>query len=247
MKQQKELLLFLKRSKSMSETFRIVFEILFNIFYLVFIWFIVFLMIKNFSRVSNSLKKISSLIRLAFIFLAVGDTGHVGFRVIAYLTGGLEKSSDLVGIGMLATAVTVTFFYMLMVYIWSEQFGKKIGWVGLTMLAAGFIRLIIMFLPGNEWGSIVPPQPMGIIRNLPLIYQGLGIMILLFRDSAKTKNKPFLKISWMIFLSYLFYIPVILFADKVPLLGLLMIPKTCAYLAVAVIAYNYFWKNGLQK
>jgi hypothetical protein len=37
----------------------------------------------------------------------------------------------------------------------------------------------------------------------------------------------------MIFLSFAFYIPVILFVQRIPKLGMLMIPKTCAYLAMA--------------
>ena len=35
---------------------------------------------------------------------------------------------------------------------------------------------------------------------------------------------------WLtIVLSFGFYIPVVLWADAVPLIGMLMIPKTCAY------------------
>ena len=41
----------------------------------------------------------------------------------------------------------------------------------------------------------------------------------------------------MIVFSYAFYVPVILWSAQVPMLGMLMIPKTCAYLAVAIIGY----------
>ena len=34
------------------------------------------------------------------------------------------------------------------------------------------------------------------------------------------------------------YIPVVLFADLVPPVGMLMIPKTCAYVWVVLIGYN---------
>jgi len=45
----------------------------------------------------------------------------------------------------------------------------------------------------------------------------------------------------LIAISYAFYIPVILFAQQQPLVGLLMIPKTCAYLVVAWLAYRGLW------
>ena len=34
-----------------------------------------------------------------------------------------------------------------------------------------------------------------------------------------------------------FYIPVVLFADVIPLLGMLMIPKTCAYVWIVFMGY----------
>ena len=46
---------------------------------------------------------------------------------------------------------------------------------------------------------------------------------------------------WMwltIVLSFGFYIPVVLWADVNPLIGMLMIPKTCAYVWTVLIGYN---------
>jgi hypothetical protein len=42
----------------------------------------------------------------------------------------------------------------------------------------------------------------------------------------------------MILVSYACYLPVILLVQQVPLIGMLMIPKTMAYLAIAIIAYR---------
>ena len=45
----------------------------------------------------------------------------------------------------------------------------------------------------------------------------------------------------MIVISYALYIPVILLVQLYPMVGMLMIPKTLAYVAVGFIAYvNYF-------
>jgi hypothetical protein len=46
--------------------------------------------------------------------------------------------------------------------------------------------------------------------------------------------------------SYACYVPVILFATQAPLLGMLMIPKTLAYLGVAIIAFREFYTRGDQ-
>ena len=40
-----------------------------------------------------------------------------------------------------------------------------------------------------------------------------------------------------------FYIPVVLFADAMPLIGMLMIPKTCAYVWTVVIGYRAMQKE----
>ena len=40
-----------------------------------------------------------------------------------------------------------------------------------------------------------------------------------------------------IVLSFAFYIPVVLWADAYPLIGLLMMPKTCAYVWTVLIGY----------
>lgn len=43
---------------------------------------------------------------------------------------------------------------------------------------------------------------------------------------------------WLsIVLSFGFYIPVVLWADSIPLIGMLMIPKTCAYVWAVLMGY----------
>lgn len=48
----------------------------------------------------------------------------------------------------------------------------------------------------------------------------------------------------MILVSYAFYAPVILLVQKMPLIGMLMIPKTLAYVAIAVLAYRHLFPVG---
>jgi hypothetical protein len=79
-----------------------------------------------------------------------------------------------------------------------------------------------------------------LIRNFPLVIQGLGVAFLLLRDARLSNVRPFGWIGICILISYAMYTPVILFVQQVPMLGMLMIPKTMAYVAITFIAYNAF-------
>jgi hypothetical protein len=100
-----------------------------------------------------------------------------------------------------------------------------------------------MTLPGNQWNSVVPPQPMSLVRNFFLTISGLGVAILILRDAARTGDRVFTWIGISILVSYGFYIPVILFVQTLPLIGMLMIPKTLAYVAIAIIAYQNLFRG----
>jgi len=233
----------------MSEAMRMWVEIGFNIVYLVVIWGLVITMTLQREQVAPADRKVASLVRWAFFLLALGDTGHVGFRVWAYATGGLEstvalfgQSVGLVGLGALATAVTVTIFYVLMLAVWRERYQQPYGWFGALLFGAAVVRLLLMLPPQNEWNNVVPPQPWSLLRNLPLILQGLGVAYLLLRDARPRHDRPFVWIGWMILVSYACYLPVILFVQQAPLVGMLMIPKTLAYVAIAFIAYGALYR-----
>jgi hypothetical protein len=226
----------------MSEAMRTWVEIGFNITYLVVVWSLVAVMFLRRAQVAEKDLPLARRVMAAFALLALGDSGHVGFRVIAYARGGLEANPDLVGIGALSTAFTVTLFYMLMVDIWRVRFKRKLGWAGWTLLAAGLVRLVVMAFPQNQWQQITAPYDWSLLRNAFLVVQGLGVMALILRDAGRTQDRTFRWIGYMIALSYTFYAPVILWVQWVPLLGMLMIPKTCAYVGVALIAYNALYK-----
>ena len=65
------------------------------------------------------------------------------------------------------------------------------------------------------------------------------LIIVLFYHSAKEHRDQAFRWMWLtIVLSFGFYIPVVLWADVNPLIGMLMIPKTCAYVWTVLIGYN---------
>jgi hypothetical protein len=65
----------------------------------------------------------------------------------------------------------------------------------------------------------------------------LGAAYLILRDARASRDRTFAWVGLMILTSYAFYMPVIFLVQNYPLIGMLMIPKTMAYVAIAVIAY----------
>jgi hypothetical protein len=228
----------------MSAELRMYIEISFNILYLIVVWTMTVVMSVRLKDVASENFKIANLFRWAFFLLALGDSGHVGFRVAAYAMGGLEKNSLLLGIGSLATAITVTFFYVVMLYIWKVRFNGKFGLLEYFLLSSVPARLIVMAFPQNDWGSVDPPVLWGPFRNLFLVILGVGVLYLYLRDSVKAKDRLFRWMGYCIFFSYMFYTPVILFAREAPIIGMLMIPKTIMYVAIQFLAFYSLWPQA---
>jgi len=209
-------------------------EILFNITYLVVIYILVIIMAVRLVRGYASNRKAAMLFTAAFLLLGIGDTGHVGFRVIAYLSGGLEDNQMLVGMGSFATAVTVTVFYMLMFVLLRAYTQKKFTILFRIVMILGILRIAFMVLPGNTWGGATP-LAYSWTRNGFLTIMGIITAVLYLKEGIKVSDRTLKMFAVCIFISYGFYLPVILFVHIVPAIGMLMIPKTCAYVAIAVI------------
>jgi len=228
----------------MSPVLRMWIEVVFDLTYLAVIWALVAAMMLRLKRLPGE-DLTARRFAAAFGLLALGDTGHVGFRVVAYAVGdanlGVPVAGGqvtLIGLGALATAITVTLTYLLLLFVWQARFQKPFGWFGGVLIAAAVARLLLFFDPANRWSDAVPPQPWSLYRNLPLMLQGLGVAALFLRDARAARDRPFVQLGVAILVSYAFYIPVVLFVQQVPLLGMLMIPKTLAYLAMAWIGFR---------
>jgi hypothetical protein len=228
-------------------------EVIFDILYLIVVWVMVFMMYSHRSILGPENKRVGRLVMIAFALLALGDTGHVGFRVVAYAMGDPAPqfsfwgmSFGLRGMGTSATAITVTLFYVLMVAIWRYRFNKQYGPFQYILFAAALIRLVMLSLPVNLWNSPVPPQPWSTIRNLPLIIQGL-VAYLIMRDARANKDRAFWWAGIMILISFTCYMAVVIFVQQIPLIGMLMIPKTMTYIVVCLLFYAELYKAPLKR
>ena len=173
------------------------------------------------------------------VVLGAGDSFHLVPRVFALCTTGLENYTAALGLGKWITSVTMTVFYVLLYYVWRQRYRVK-GMGGLTALVyllAG-LRVLLCMMPQNQWLSADAPLSWGIYRNIPFALLGLVVILLFYRSARQQGDKAFRWMWLTIVLSFGFYIPVVLWADAIPLVGMLMIPKTCAYVWTVWIGYS---------
>ena len=181
------------------------------------------------------------------VVLGAGDSFHLVPRAIALCTTGLDSFAFQLGLGKWITSVTMTVFYVLLYYVWRERYeveGQKSLTVAVYALAA--IRVILCMMLQNQWLTDRSPLIWGICRNIPFALLGVLVIVLFYRSAKERGDKAF---GWMwltIVLSFGFYIPVVLWAEAVPMIGMLMIPKTCAYVWTVMIGYNAM-KKELRK
>ena len=172
------------------------------------------------------------------VVLGAGDSFHLVPRAFALCTTGLEAYTALLGLGKWITSVTMTIFYVLLYYVWRQRYQiKKQGVLTAIVYGLASLRIALCMMPQNQWFSAQAPLSWGIYRNIPFALLGL-LIIVLFYGSSKTHGDRAFRWMWLtIVLSFGFYIPVVLWADAVPLIGMLMIPKTCAYVWTVLIGY----------
>ena len=174
------------------------------------------------------------------VVLGVGDAFHLVPRAIALCTSGLEDFTVWLGMGKFITSITMTIFYILLYYVWRIRYDIKEK-QNVTVAVDGLfpaLRIALCLFPQNQWLSASAPLSWGIYRNIPFALLGLLIIVLFYKSAKETKDTKFRYMWLTIVLSFGFYIPVVLWADVIPMLGMLMIPKTCAYVWTILIGYR---------
>ena len=173
--------------------------------------------------------------------LGAGDSFHLIPRAYALWTTGLEANAAALGIGKFITSITMTIFYLILYYIWRDRYQVN-GRKRLTELMWGLsvIRIALCLLPQNQWLTYHQPLLYGILRNIPFAVMGM-IMIVIFSQEAQNANdKEFRFMPLAVALSFGFYLPVVLFSGTFPAVGVLMIPKTLAYVWIVLMGWQLY-------
>lgn len=174
---------------------------------------------------------------LMALILAGGDSFHLLPRVLSHLTpDGFIRYAALLSWGKLITAITMTIFYLLFFSYYQDRTGDQAPAKKKLLYGLALIRLLLLLLPQNGWGA-AGSYSFELIRNIPFLLMGL----LLIRWTWLERKQPGMRhAAELIFLSFFFYLLVVVGARFNPLLGVLMIPKTLAYVLLIASGYRFF-------
>lgn len=184
---------------------------------------------------------------LMTLLLGAGDSFHLVPRCYALWTTGLEANAAALGIGKFITSITMTVFYLILYYIWRDRYqvsGRKN--LTLAMWGLSVLRIALCLLPQNEWLSYRQPLLYGVLRNIPFAVMGILIIVLFAQETKKTGDQVFRSMPLAVILSFGFYLPVVLFSGVFPVIGVLMIPKTLAYVWVVLMGWKLYKQSQKQ-
>lgn len=163
--------------------------------------------------------------------LCGGDAFHLVPRIIRAVCGSNDKIKRQLGIGLQVSSITMTVFYIILMYIWKFTFPElklpvileAVIWI------SAVVRIVICMLPQNNWCTEDGNIKLSIIRNSVFAITGIGVIIL-YIISGNTYGYHMTRMAAAIIISFGCYLPVTLLSKTRPKVGLLMIPKTCAYM-----------------
>ncbi len=212
-----------------------------RVFGLLEMWFDILYLLTSFVMgcimLSRATSGIVFLAGIMAIVLSLGDSFHLLPRIAVIVTGNEPKYHAPLGIGKQITSITMTIYYVLLWHIGLIRFSLAVDflWTFLVYLLAG-IRIVLCLFPQNEWLKQRPSVKWGIIRNIPFLLLGIIVAMLFFIYGQADSIMRFM--GFAISISFLCYLPVVIFSDKNPKIGMLMLPKTCAYVWMIIMCFR---------
>lgn len=198
------------------------FEVVFDAVYLITAVFLGFHILKDAVATAQTLAGIAAFV------LAGGDLFHLAPRVATVMRGSSRRLKTALGAGKLITSVSMTVFYLLLWHIGLLLHSPALptAWTWLVY-ALALARVALCCFPQNRWFEDSPPVRWGVYRNIPFLLLGVAVAVLY---GAGVHNPSSLRWMWLaVTLSFAFYLPVVLWANKNRKLGMLMLPKTGMY------------------
>lgn len=184
----------------------------------------------------------AKLFGLMAVLLGLGDSFHLFPRIYAHFSAsGFAGNAAALSWGQFITSITMTVFYVLYYYHYRAMSGDKSNGKKWAVLVLAALRIALVLMPQNEWGVMPGNYLFGILRNIPFAILGA---LLIFWSYRHREKEGLQHMSLLIFLSFAFYIPVVLWADRYPAVGALMMPKTVAYLLIVVLGFRHFVRKA---
>ena len=204
-------------------------ESAFCIFYLCYVAYCAF-------RFLNQNDTVSGIYLLMALFLGIGDSFHLIPRIIINIKGETDdeninaKRRFFLGLGNLISSITMTLFYVFLFEATNMAHPghldqTAVSFIRYSLIVLSIIRIILCLNKNNGWFD-KGDQRWSVIRNIPFLLIGFTTIIYLvfiYRQHL---------LALIVFLSFLCYMTVVLYARRKPMLGMMMIPKTICYMAM---------------
>ena len=177
------------------------------------------------------------------LVLGGGDAFHLVPRIVKAFRGGSHTIEWWAGLGLMVSSVTMTIFYVLLFYVWKVLFPNTSypALLPIFLWCSAVIRIVLCLFPQNNWFRPEGNTAWGIYRNIPFLITGLCVVVLFFL-SGNGGNYRLWKMSIAIIISFSCYLPVVLFAKRKPAVGMLMMPKTIAYVWMILMGLGLIGK-----
>lgn len=168
------------------------------------------------------------------LLLGAGDAFHLVPRVRRHLHGEEKNTERNLGLGLAVSSVTMTLFYLLL-YAIVKAMGYAVNPVlAVLLFVLAAVRIVICFFPQNNWFHYEGNRRWSLYRNLPFALLGI-VMIVIMLETHSTFGTH---MAIAILISFGCYLPVTIWAKKVPAVGSLMMPKTLAYVWMIAMGLN---------
>lgn len=215
----------------MKRVFGVV-EAVFDVLYLILALLLSLVLL--FTGTMSSVRILAGI--MAFVLVG-GDSFHLIPRVKVIVTQEEEKFRTALGRGKQVTSITMTVFYILLWQIGVSLYSFETnGFWTYFVYALALVRILLCLFPQNKWTDRYPPVKWGIWRNIPFFIMGMIVAGFFFWN-----RHTVIGLYWMwlgIFLSFTFYLPVVVWSNKNPKIGMLMLPKTCMYIWMLVMCLS---------
>ncbi len=201
--------------------------------------YLLFDLIAGIILLQNGMTPVLKLYGFLALELGAGDAFHLVPRIRRALHGEEAHTERNLGLGLQVSSITMTIFYLILYAIWRLQYPDlhPSGILVFLLFASAAIRILLCLFPQNHWYSYAGNRKWSLYRNLPFLVTGICVIIL-FLISGNVYDDSLHGMPIAILISFACYFPVTLEAKKHPMIGMLMMPKTLAYVAMIVMGLN---------
>ena len=139
--------------------------------------------------------------------LCGGDAFHLVPRIFRAFRGSTPKIKHLMGTGLQISSITMTAFYVILLFIWKLTFPGFTAPAAVEVMiwASAIIRIAVCLLPQNNWCTEEGNRKLSVLRNGVFAVTGLGVIVL-YAISGNTNGYHMTRMVAAILISFGCYV-----------------------------------------